>query len=416
MTQPGYDEALVQPDRVHRRIYVDQDIFDAEMVNIFERTWVFVGHESEIAEPGDFKTTRIGRHPVIMVRDRHGQIRLLFNRCTHRGAIVCREDKGNSKGFTCLYHGWTFSTAGELVGVPYADGYGEDFDTGALGLVGVPQVETYRGFVFACLDKGAASLDSYLGLAKHHLDLIVDRSPTGKLSVTRGVQKYAFRANWKLQLENFVDSYHPGFTHKATFERRRQRLGQTSMLLGDKSSENVYLGQGHSLIDYAAAEGGPRPIDVNLEPGYVEALQARHSPEYFDEVLNRSNMNLAIFPNLLFQSSRQHFRVVRPVRVDYTEIYVYPYLLDGAPEAQNDREVRLVGLWAGPAGNGQPDDVEAFERVNEGLQASQVEWVLFNRGVHREYQGKRGEIRGPGADEVAQRGQHRYYNQLMTAR
>jgi phenylpropionate dioxygenase-like ring-hydroxylating dioxygenase large terminal subunit len=398
---------------VHRAIYVDPAVFEAEMVNIFEKVWVFAGHDSEVAEPGDFKTLKIGRHPVIMVRDKDRQVRLLFNRCTHRGAIVCREEKGTVKGFRCLYHGWAYGTNGELVGVPYADGYADDFDTKVLGLVPVPRVESYRGFVFACLDQDAASLESYLGLARHYMDLIADRSPAGEVRVTRGVQKYAFKANWKLQLENFVDSYHPSFTHEATFERRRIRTGLQPPARADKGSNNVYLGHGHSMIDYSAGEDGPRAIDAKLEPGYVEALKQRHPPEYFDEVLNRSNVNLAIFPNLLFQSNRQHFRVIRPVRVDYTEIYAYPYELAGAPQVQNDREVGLVGLWAGPAGNGQPDDIEAFERVHEGLQASQVPWVLFNRGVHREWRGAHGEVRGFGADEVAQRGQHERYKQLM---
>lgn len=406
-------EALVQKDRVHRLVYMDQTIFDEEMKKIFEKVWVFVGHESEVASPGDYKTTTIGNQPIIMARDQRGSVQLLFNRCTHRGAVVCREERGNSKRFRCLYHGWTFTNSGELLGVPYVDGYGEGFEPSCLSLVKVPRVESYRGFVFASLNHQIESLDQYLGLAKYYIDLITDRSPTGEIEVTQGVQKYAFKANWKLQLENFVDSYHPAFTHEATFERRSYRLGKPIEGRGDKGGENVYLGNGHSMIDYSAAEGGPRPIDARLEEEYVDALRNKYDPAYFDKVLNKNNMNLAIFPNLLFQSSRQHFRVIRPVRADYTEIYAYPYRLKGAPDEQNNREVRLVATWAGPAGLGQPDDIEAFERVHEGLKASQVEWVLFHRGSHRERMGENGEIRGLGADEVSQRGQHQEYKRLM---
>src|SRR2546427_6090454 len=121
-------DALVKEDRVHRRLYTDPAIFEAEMRLIFEQTWVFVGHDSEIAQPGDFKTTYIGRNPVIMSRDRDGQIHVLMNRCMHRGAVVCREERGNTSAFRCSYHGWTYNSRGELVVVTSRGGYAPDFD------------------------------------------------------------------------------------------------------------------------------------------------------------------------------------------------------------------------------------------------------------------------------------------------
>jgi len=402
--------ALVQEDRVHRRVYTDPAIFELEMERIFARVWVFVGHASEVGQPGDYTTTRLGRQPVIMTRDPQGEIHILFNRCPHRGAVVCREERGTSGRFRCIYHGWTFNNRGQLMGVPYRDGYGDAPPTE--GLTPVPRMAVYRGFVFACLRADVEPLETYLGLAEGYLDRIVDRSPEGEIEVTKGLQKYVFYANWKLQLENFVDSYHPSFTHESAFERFYQRTGRPGGR-GDEGSENVYLGNGHSMLDYAAAVGGPQRIDAQVDEAHRARLVERLGAEQAELVLTRAALNLALWPNLLFQSPRQHYRVVRPISVDCTEVYAYPYRLKGVADAENDRQVRSVAIWAGAAGLGQPDDIEAFDRVQEGLGIPSLEWVLFHRGRQRERVEPSGEVRGRGADEVAQRGQHREYRRLM---
>jgi nitrite reductase/ring-hydroxylating ferredoxin subunit len=115
--QLNFDE-LVQDERVHRKIYTEAEVFEAEMERIFERTWVFVGHESEVAASGDYKTVTLGTQPAIMTRDEDGGIHLLMNRCMHRGSTICQEASGNSSYFRWWYHGWTYTNRGELVGVP----------------------------------------------------------------------------------------------------------------------------------------------------------------------------------------------------------------------------------------------------------------------------------------------------------
>jgi len=113
--------AAVRDDRVHGRLYVDPAVFGEEMERIFVRGWAFVGHESEIPEPGDWVTRRIGREPVIFVRDREGTAHVLANRCAHRGTTLCWAARGNSRSFVCTYHGWTFALGGELIGVPRSE-------------------------------------------------------------------------------------------------------------------------------------------------------------------------------------------------------------------------------------------------------------------------------------------------------
>jgi phenylpropionate dioxygenase-like ring-hydroxylating dioxygenase large terminal subunit len=130
MTRPRMDlESLVQEDRVHRTLYTDPDIFEREMAEVFGgRSWAYLAHESQVAEPNSFLSLRLGMRPIIVTRDRDGVIHGLFNRCSHRAATVCREEKGTAKTFQCPYHGWTFRNTGKLVGASWPQGYGKDFD------------------------------------------------------------------------------------------------------------------------------------------------------------------------------------------------------------------------------------------------------------------------------------------------
>ena len=123
-TNSRYDR-LIKRDKVHGSLYTDPAIFAEELRKIWYRTWVFVGHESEVAQPGDYVRKRLGLQDVIMTRDRDGELHLLLNRCAHRGNQVCDDAKGNASAFRCPYHGWTYRNNGELVGFPFFKGYGE---------------------------------------------------------------------------------------------------------------------------------------------------------------------------------------------------------------------------------------------------------------------------------------------------
>ena len=405
---------LVQEDRVHRRLYTDPEIFAAEMERIFERNWVFVGHESEVPEPGDYRTGSIGRQPVILTRHADRRLHVLMNRCMHRGALVCRAEQGNSSVLRCAYHGWMYDTAGRLLAVPYPGGYGPDFDLGALGLRSAARVESHRGFVFASLDPDVPPLAEHLGPAAAYIDLIADAAPEGRLTVRSGVQRYSYPANWKLQAENFLDGYHPNFTHQIAFElaeRRRGRSGRQANTEGSGATARSF-GRGHGALHYSAIRryGG---AGVVAGAAYRRAVEDRLGPARAAEVLG-ADVQLLVFPNLFFQNARQHFRVVRPLAVDRTEVRAYPYALDGAPQEWNRRQVQGLAWWASAAAFGQPDDLEVFARCQEGLAVSAAEWVLFARGLHREQAGPDGERIGDVTDEVPQRGLYREWQRLMS--
>src|SRR5262245_64554332 len=116
---------LIEPGRVHRRVYTDPDLFELEMERIFGSAWLFVGHASQVAKPGDYITTELGRQPVVMCRHRDGSVQVLLNRCSHRGAKVVNERKGHAPRLIWCYNGWAYDTDGNCVAVPVAEEWGQ---------------------------------------------------------------------------------------------------------------------------------------------------------------------------------------------------------------------------------------------------------------------------------------------------
>jgi p-cumate 2,3-dioxygenase subunit alpha len=181
--------------RVHRSTMTSDDILAFERERIFSRCWLYVGHASELAEPGEYRRRAVGGRPLMFVRGSDGEIRVLYNTCPHRGAIVCRRDEGTAKTFQCFYHAWTFDNCGALIGLPDAAGYAPGFDRAAMGLKPVSRHENYRDFHFVCFDDGAPRLAEYLADAREILDVVADQSLEGRMRVVSGTQRYSIRAN-----------------------------------------------------------------------------------------------------------------------------------------------------------------------------------------------------------------------------
>ncbi|HJU12661.1 MAG TPA: aromatic ring-hydroxylating dioxygenase subunit alpha [Candidatus Binataceae bacterium] len=411
---------LVQDERVHRKIYTEQQIFDAEIERIFEHTWVFVGHESEVAAPGDYKTVPIGIQPAIMTRDEDGGIHVLMNRCMHRGSTICQEQRGNSSYFRCWYHGWTYTNRGELVGVPYAAGYGKGFDRSKFTLVRA-KVGTYRGLVFASLNPEVPDITDHLGRAKYYIDLFMELSPEGEVDARCGTHKYGYDGNWKFQMENGVDGYHPNFVHQSFFEIQGKQLGRKVMKLFTETSayESKDLGNGHSLLDLAPHRKTLRPVSNILRGStskaandlYMESVVGRYGEERSAEILGASNVNLAVFPNLLIIGIQ--FRNVIPVNVNRTDVFLTPTTLKGVPEEINVARLRAHEAFYGSAGGGAPDDVEMFNRCQAGLRVKGAEWLELSRGLQRERITNDGSIAAHISDEVPQRAFYRQWRNLM---
>jgi len=410
---------MVRVGAVHRNIYLDPDLYRQEMKDIFEQTWVYIGHESEIANAGDFKTTTIGTSPIILCRDEDGKVHVLMNRCRHRGATVCQDDAGNTNAFRCEYHAWVYGIDGGLRGVPYPSRYGADFDKSKLGLMPAARVGSYRGFVFASLAQDGQELTDYLGKACQYLDLFVDASPEGAIEAKHGAHKYYYEANWKFQLENSLDGYHPYFVHRSFFDLQDKRTDSKSTIFSDKSTAvAMELGNGHAVLDQRnimnqtntyfhrvkMAPGGPELIQkLENERGEAEARRILNS-------IGGNGFNLAIFPNLVIIGVQ--IRVIRPVSVGMTHVDVFPTTCVGVPDPINDMRLRTHEAFFGPAGFGAPDDLEIFERAQAGIQAEPVEWLLLNRGLEKETY-EDGLAVGQITDETPQRAMYKEWFRLM---
>lgn len=411
---------LVKEDRVHGRVYTDPEVFAEEFDKIFHRGWVYVGHDSEIPNPGDFRLKRIGGQSIIMVRDEESNVQLFMNRCTHRANAVCQVERGNTKKFRCAYHGWTYRTNGELLGVTYKDRYDESFRKEDFGLRKVPRMGIYRGFVFGSLSPVGVTLDEHLGRpAKEQIDLFVDLSPVGELDVTTGVHKYGYRANWKFQIENSMDGYHPNFVHQTFFDNIKRRTGAniTGVFASNSLAQTRDLGNGHALLDFRAynkANGvGLRAALPTTPSGsaYREAMIARHGKERTEEILTSGGTHMLVFPNLVLIGV--HIRVIRPIKIDETEVFLYPTRLKDAPEDINISRLRGHESFYGPAGGGATDDLEMFERNQMGLSAQVDPWLYLARGLHREYEDVDGTLVGQVTDEVTQRAIWKQWKKVM---
>lgn len=412
---------LIQPGRVHRDIYLDPEIFHMEMDRIFGRAWIYVGHDSQIPNAGDFITTTIGLQPVVMSRHTDGEIYVLHNRCGHRGAIVCNEAKGNGKKFQCLYHGWVYNTDGTLRGVPLPEGYPREFDlkgSGA-GMGSLPRVQSYRGFVFASLNADVEDLESHLGPTKACIDNLCDRAPDGEIMLTGGVHRYRFDGNWKLQLENTLDSYHVPFAHESTvdrsgkqFSRREGDAEGAQVVSGEEEVTHSWKERGAWAFDHGHGFTGNTALDEKTRSSpvfdeYKAALAARLGEQQAEEVLTPFFHNALVYPNMSFMGLNMHVRVIKPISVDRTEVYVYPVLLKGAPESMNQATIKLLNVTHAAASFVQTDDLEAFVRCQRGVVGDSGQWVYFNRGLGEDTEAQNwGGREGKSTQELVLRNQY----------
>ncbi len=422
--------ALIKPDRVHRRVYQDPEIFELEMERIFGRAWVYVGHDSQVSKPGDFVTTFIGREPVIFCRHSDEQVYVLHNRCSHRGASVCNISHGNTgRWFRCPYHGWTFDTDGRLHAVPMRNGYSPDFklDPVQAGLAGVPRVAQYKGFTFVSLAPDGAPFQLPAEM-RACIDCIIERAPDKAIEVTGGIHKYEFRGNWKAQIENALDHYHPPFTHESTAAQDgrqfARRVGETAgSPLVDKSRSSTPRSGWDDAEAFAFADGhgyeGPMP-GAKAERGgdtferYKAALLRTNSEARVNEILkNELFHNAVYYPNMNLQLRALYIRVVRPVAPNFSEVNVYPIRLKGAPDEMFREQIRFLNLTHSASSLIQTDDVEMFRRVEVGLRNSEPEWILLARGFNSQTEYGSG-LKCDGTGELAMRNQFKAWASYMS--
>ncbi|MFN0092212.1 MAG: aromatic ring-hydroxylating oxygenase subunit alpha [Acidimicrobiales bacterium] len=401
-------ERLIGEDRVSGRLYVEPAVFERELERIHHGGWVFVGHESEVAAPGEFVTRLLGRQPVVLTRDEAGAVRLCSNRCPHRGATVCGLDRGQSRYFRCPYHAWTFDNAGALVALPGEEGFGPTFDRAAHGLAPVPRMDSFRGFVFGSWSHDVPTLAEHLGRSGEMIDRLCDLSPVGEISLRAGWLRHRIRANWKMAAENVCDFYHPPITHASSGLAAGLPPGYFSDAFGGVTRD---LGGGHGEVDYRPALAGatPKPLESYQGPRrqHLDLLAARDGAAAAVARLRVGPPHGFIFPNLFI--AEESIFVIQPVNVAEMTHLQTPVMWVGLPEEMHRRQLRRFEGGFGPGGMVEPDDAATWERIQLGLQAGEPEWVMLERGVERDASGV-----GRALDEIAMRGFWRHYRSLMT--
>lgn len=383
----------MQEGTVGREIFVDEEVYKQELERIFTRAWLFVGHESMIRNPDDFVTSRMGGDSVILTRDRQGKIHVLLNTCMHRGMKLCRYDQGNTRAFTCPYHGWSYSTdgkivevPGELVGVPgFATHYKSQLDKPKWGLIRVPRVVNYKGAIFANWDENAPDFEDYLGDMKLYLDAALDHRDgrPGGSEMIGGIQKWRVKCNWKFAAENFIGDLYHDISHRSvdvTGIGPSKGKGRR-----DRNYDRVtvgFPGRGHGgLVE------PPYDTERDFVPTFTNHPEVQ---DYLREIYEARVKNLGnrmrvttgtgtIFPNMSFHGRQPRtmtvFHPIGPTEMEMWRIF----LVDAdAPQAFKDACRHYYIRYSGPGGMTESDDMENWVYATDASAGPRARLFPYN--------------------------------------
>lgn len=411
--------ALIQPDKVEASLYTSSEIFNDELERIWYKTWVFVGHTSEISKPGDYISRNIGLQPVIMVRDKTGDFNVFSNRCAHRGTKLCNKQSGNVRALVCPYHGWAYDLTGRLVEAPHGGEYSAEF-MAEKGLAKVPRLGEYRGFVFASLAEDGPTLDEHLGRSKAFIDRFVEMSPEQEVELTAGWVRHKYESNWKMLYENDTDGYHPEFTH-ASFLMAIDTQVVDYVGKRDMATEPVIKdwGDGHTELEFGTGyrhSGKPfewfgRASPAKF-PNYVAAMEEKYGAELALEKMIDGPPHAIIFPNLFI--AELSVVIFEPVSANQSVQWHCPAFFKGSPEV-NRRMIRQAEGALGPGGFLVADDQIVAERNQQGLMARSPQWLDISRGMDTEVPDPENEgvVIGEMVSELTNRGFWKRYMSLM---
>jgi len=422
--------ALVQPDRVHRDLYLSEEIFRLEQQHFFANTWNYVGHASQIPKPGDYLTVDIGGRPLIVVRHGDGQVKVLMNRCAHKGSRVVSAPFGNTgRVFRCPYHAWTYRTDGSLLNIPVKQGYDgtavRECEAGK-GLVPVTNVRVHRGFVFARISDTGPDFDDYFGASLSSIDNMADRSPEGELEIAGGCLRYLHPCNWKMFIENLNDTMHPMVVHESSAGTAvKMWLGKPAdapkpmaveQFAPFMSDYDFFDKMGVRVFDNGHSFSG---VNFSIHskysgvPGYEEAMVAAYGEQRAHDILGLTRHNTVYFPNLTIKGAIQAIRVVKPIAVDKTVIESWTFRLKGAPAQLLQRTAMYSRLINSPFSVVGHDDLHAYRGIQEGLKASGNDWVSLHRNFDPAEIGQ-AELTANGLSEISMRNQYRAWAKYMT--
>jgi phenylpropionate dioxygenase-like ring-hydroxylating dioxygenase large terminal subunit len=362
---------------VNRRIFADEAIYRVELERIFGRCWLYLAHESQLPNPGDYVTVTMGEEPVLLCRGLDGKLNAFINTCRHRGNRVCRADQGNTKSFVCPYHGWTYDTQGKLIGLPGTkELYHGELSREDWGLPKVAQVDSYKGLIFGNLSPDAPTLDEFLGDMRWGLDLLLDQAD---FVAVPGIARWVMQSNWKFTSDNAIgDMYHGQWTHRS------------AVLAGHRSGTGTAVGKlpnnlqrpGFTMVaEYGHGFNGDfyeqKRVDWSSPLAAWRkdaAIQQRLGP--FRAKVNRANM--LVFPNLFVNSGSRELMLRNPLSATSLEI-LKTTLVDrnATPEVQR-MQVQASNRHFGPAGMFEQDDGENWDQSTFGARSAAAQQYDLN--------------------------------------
>ena len=428
--RPEAIRALVEDDRVHRDVYLSEELFALEQERFFANTWLYVGHASQVPNAGDFWSLELAGRPVMMVRQPDGAVRVFYNRCAHKGTRLVTDERGNAgKFFRCPYHAWTYKLDGAPLAIPLKSGYEgtrlKECEAGQ-GLTELKHTVVYRDFVFTRIADRGPDFQAYFGEVLRSIDNMVERSPEGRLTAEGGVLRNIVHCNWKMYLENINDTVHPMSTHEsATQAADALWQGRAPDEPKPMAMEQILpFGSGYDFFDKMGGRvfaNGHSVLGVNFSihsnyaqlPDYEAAMREAHGDERAMEILQRSPQNSVLFPSLSVKGSPQAIRVIRPLTANRTLIEAWSFRAAGAPDLLFERAMTYNRLVFSPMSVVAHDDVHLFESIQQGLKAEGNEWVSLHRNFDAAELAQE-TITTNGTNELLMRNQFRAWAKFMT--
>jgi anthranilate 1,2-dioxygenase large subunit/terephthalate 1,2-dioxygenase oxygenase component alpha subunit len=395
--------------RVPLRVFADAALYEREQDAIFRGpTWSFLCLDSEIANPGDYVTTKVGHTSVIVVRHQDGGIRALVNKCVHKGSVLCYEAHGHRQrpNLVCPYHNWVYNFDGELTSVAFEKGVQgkggmpEDFDKSKFRLATL-RVASIRGLVFGTFSDEAPELVDYLGpvMVAH-----IERTLYGKVKIL-GRYSQVMHNNWKLYVENSRDNYHPSLLHAFFSTFKINRLSAEGGTLQDADSRH------HITFTKRFTDAG----DAVYDSGIIRAMRddfGLKDPSLIDQWMEYpdqiTNAIQSIFPGFVLHQIMNSLgvRQVVPLGVDRCElIWTVLGFEEDTPEQTLIR--RKQSNLVGPAGYVSMEDGTIGAFVEKGIRGDLDDTAVIEMG---------GKGTGPmatRATETSVRGFWKFYRELM---